>query len=407
MYLLMRRLLKLLRGKSKLSNTRFVTESLRKTMRHNSKARILILTAGFGSGHNKVAQALQASLLDEGAGHCELLDFFELAGPYAYRIAQFSNLFWVKWSPWLYGCFYWTMDHLHPDSWPQRALDRFGSERISAYIDTHSPDIVVCVYPTPARVLARNKVSGRFKGSLAVTVTDYRVNAQWLHGGVDLYLVAHDNVKDNLVKWGIDRSCVKVTGIPIDGEFSTTNSTTSQNSSTEPRIPLVVVMGSGYRKATIVKLAQACVRTQKRMRLLVQCGQDVDFRSSIGGLSSTSVQVTAVGYIDNMCEVMSTADILVTKAGGITVTEALSKRLPMIIHQPIPGQERGNAEFLATAGAAIITRDVSGVTQAVGLLLSSSKRVVEMKTAAARLSQPLASKIAAREILSRIVEGTR
>lgn len=232
-------------------------------------------------------------------------------------------------------------------------------------------------------------------------MTDYRISTQWVYPNVDLYLVAHPRMKDDLIERGIDGSHIAVTGIPIHPSFSKAIAATPAEFGLRPGVPVVLIMSSGYRVRTVLSMVQACMRLPLSMQIVAHCGRDQQLKAKLDAIAARNERIVTLGYVERMDILLSAVDVLVSKAGGITMTEALAKELPVIIYQPIPGQEQENTEFLVREGAAIVAYDAHALASAVRHMVADPTLRSNMRDSERRLSHPNSAEAAAKQILSR------
>lgn len=365
---------------------------------------VLILSARFGSGHTSVSNALKSSFAASGVSNVTLEDFYELASPRYNRLSRFIYTNSITWTPRLYGAAYYSANAVSPDSAIYNISDRFGRERLSAYLRETAPDVVVCTYPTPAGVIADLKSKSLFDGLLVTVITDYQAHSGWINNGVDLYLIADEDIKKNLIRHGLDDSTIEITGIPIDPIFALKNKYVKPVDGLPFDKPIVLFIAHAYRPDQVVNITNALTHSVPEAHFAVLCGPR---QSLINRLKSfeTAGNVTLFDYVDRIDRLMASADVLVSKAGGITLTEALACRLPVVIYRPIPGQEKENARFLAGRNAVVVAQDVVELAREVKSLVVDKGRADMMRKAASEIVNSDSSYRAVQAILSRVAAG--
>ena len=366
---------------------------------------ILILTAHYGSGHIKVSEALEAELRVAGVPEVAVVDFFDMTAPLLNKLVKSVHRETTKKAPELYGLFYRGMDAVKSDSWLNSRLQGFGREKLSEYIETYGPEVIVCTYPTPAGVLSRMKELGEYEGFVATVVTDYRAHSHWVQPNVDIYLVAHPGLRDDLIAAGVRDERIAVCGIPINSRFFEPAVVDAARYGLDPERPVVLVMAVGYTRLNAAAMVETCAALKSGFQVAVVCGHDEDLRAEIGeahGAAHGAAGVIVLGFVERVDELMSLADIIVTKAGGITATESLAKGLPMIIYKPTPGQEGANAEFLVAAGAAVVAHDPDELEAEIRLLLESEETRIEMRQAAEAVVVVRSARVAVEALLERV-----
>ncbi len=367
--------------------------------------RVLVLSASYGAGHNQAARAVQQAIINKApASDVRIVDFFQFVSQPLNRLVQNVYVQSVRHMPSGYGMFYKTTSAISADSWWQRQLNGLGRQRLLDYLKVFRPDIIVCTFPTPAGVLSEMRVEGTVDIPVFVVITDFTVHSQWLHPNVDRFFVAADEVAEGLQSRGIDQADITVSGIPIGPQFSNRLDKEKARGELGLRLdlPLVLVMAGAFNMLSGVgEVAQILAAIEIPHQSVIVAGRDQRLASRLRELTASAkhpVQVT--GFVNNVHTMMSAADFLVTKAGGLTVSEALSCDLPLIIYRAVPGQEESNTAFLARHGAAIPTRNYAGLESAVRNLLSDGARLAEMRATARRLARPDAADIIADQVLA-------
>ena len=356
-------------------------------------AAVTILTSSFGGGHRMAAVTVAAALRDlRPDWDIEVVDFFE-----QFVSSRFSRgVAWTYgWSarraPLMYGGVYATAQWVGERPRLQRWMDRVGRRRLRAYLRRRRPDVVVNTYPTPSAVLAALKRRGDIEVPSATILTDWESHSQWIHEGVDLYLVAHEALKAELTELGVPAERVQATGVPIRPGFVARPTTPTDG-------PVLVTVGAHgmMRRAE----ALCCALAQRAPRTVVVCGHDRSLRRRLEPLArGLGGRLEVHGFVDDIHRHYATASLLVGKPGGVTIAEALAVGLPMVLYGAIPGQERANQRFVVEAGVARAARTVAQTSAAAVELLEHPEDLVRMGRLAAALGKPDAARAAAAAII--------
>jgi len=350
---------------------------------------VLIFSATFGAGHVRAAEAiieaLRAKEPDVKVTH---LDFGAFLSKTFNSVIKSTYIELIKHGPKLWGKFYYRTSKIPPDSVFQRFLNGLGRREFVKLIQALQPDLVICTYPTVAGVLAQQRLKGVLNAPLITVVTDYAVHSQWIHPGVDLYIVGCDCVYDGLVARGINPSTIRVTGIPVSPKFEVVldREEILKKLNLELDRPTVLVMGGAYGVLGGAKWVMKILSdTAYPVQSIVVCGQDEKLYKSLESLIEEGKNpVARFGYVRNVEELMSASDIIITKSGGLTVSEALTKRLPLIIFKPIPGQEEENAIYLEAIGAGRVAKNEGELEKIIFTLLKHPKDLKRMRRAAVK-----------------------
>ncbi|HBV86435.1 MAG TPA: UDP-N-acetylglucosamine--LPS N-acetylglucosamine transferase [Desulfosporosinus sp.] len=234
-----------------------------------------------------------------------------------------------------------------------RFLNQLGRSNFLKYIQEFDPDLIVCTYPTVSSILAQLRLEHILQVPVVTIITDYTVHGHWIHPGVDRYMVACEEVKEMLVTAGILEQRIHVTGIPISPKFEKEKDLESIISKLglNPDLATFLVMGA-YGNSESIKKICTKLADSGQVQLIIVCGNDEKLYHSMQDVATSACNpLVLLGYVDNMEELMSVADLIITKSGGLTVTEALTMHLPLVIYKPIPGQEEENASFVQRIGA--------------------------------------------------------
>jgi processive 1,2-diacylglycerol beta-glucosyltransferase len=356
---------------------------------------VMILAARYGDGHMRAAKALALQLLWKHPQiRVGLLDYYAFVSPrldYTIRWAYLSS---VQKAPWLWRWFYLSTQHIDPESTTQALLNRIGIQRFFEAVSLHPPKVVISTYPTAAGVVATLKRRGRLNVTNFVVMTDYSVHSQWIHRGVDRYFVGCQDMVDEMRGRGIDPRKVEVTGIPVDGRFQLpVNRTEVLRRLGLPDQPTVLYMGGSYLpQSKFVRVLQELDHISVPHNLIIGAGREpARVRAARALQRHTRHPTVALGYVDNVHELMGASDLMVSKAGGLTVTESLCRSLPLVIYRQIPGQEEANAEFLVRHGAGVTAHNPRGVAVLINDLLRHPAKLRRMARQAHELGRPQAA----------------
>ncbi|MCL6548668.1 MAG: glycosyltransferase [Alicyclobacillus sp.] len=366
-------------------------------------SKILLLTASFGDGHNQAAQAVREALEAQGC-HARLVDFVDWLHPAVRSFAKFSLVQGVQKIPALYGLFYRSMSRIQPSSSLQRQLNQLGMPHMKRYLRSFDPDAVVSTFPLPNGVMSELRASGFTNIPNVTIITDYTAHRQWIHEHTDLYFVAAEPVKSELLAAGVPAERVRVTGIPVRSQFDepavqrllANRDRLRLERGLDPARPLILMMGGGAGLLGDVSDWESVV-LESSAQFCIICGRNERLWRRLQAIASDRVRV--LGYTHDVHEWMAMADLLITKAGGITVTEAFAMELPMLLYRPIPGQEAENARYAVEAGAAEVAYDVRTAVGLLSAIASDPGRLRRMKDAASRQKVPGAAAAIALELM--------
>jgi UDP-N-acetylglucosamine:LPS N-acetylglucosamine transferase/predicted metal-dependent phosphoesterase TrpH len=306
--------------------------------------KILILTAGFGDGHNAAARSLRDAieLLDEDA-RAEVLDLFADSYGVFNTFARKTYLGVVQYAPKLWGGIYSLMEN----PFVERQLGGFTrlQSKLEKVLEETQPDCVVSTYPVYAhaiKTIYRSHHERPFR-FITVVTDSITVNSAWYHAPSDFFCVANDATAEVLRKGGVPAKQIQTLGFPVSPAFAHPPPELPLPIGREPRRVLYII-NTGKKKAgkAIDRLLEL-----DDVHLTITVGRDPDLRLKlIERTRKHADRVRILGWTNQMPELLMSHHLVIGKAGGAIVQEAIAARCPMIINQVIPGQEEGNAELI-------------------------------------------------------------
>jgi processive 1,2-diacylglycerol beta-glucosyltransferase len=370
--------------------------------------KILILHASVGAGHARAAKAVAAALaLESPETHAVVVDALDLARPLFRRVYGRGYLELVEKAPALFGFLFELTDRRPgPRALGDRlrgAVQRWGAGELADLLARGGWDAVVNTHFLGPELIAALRLSGRLSAPSLTVVTDYDAHRIWAQEPTARYCVASPVAAASLRAHGVPGAAIEITGVPVDPAFSVPADRAAARRSfglSAGGIPVVVQAAGGQGTGPIEDVYRALLASAVPSELVVVCGRNEDGRRSLMKIRPPSRhRVKILGFTDRMRELMAAADLLVTKPGGLTVSEALACGLPMALVSPIPGQEERNADYLLENGAAVKADAPAALTGQIEDLLSSQARLSVMRRRAKSLGRPRAAFAVARAAL--------
>ena len=284
-----------------------------------------------------------------------------------------------------------------------RLLYRLDSRKFKTLLEEFQPGVVVCTQAFPCGMVSDYKKSFGLALPLVGVLTDYQAHAYWVHSEVDYYVVATQEAEERLREKGVSDKKILSYGIPVDPAFSSLKNREEilRKHSLSPEVPTLLIMGGSYGFGPIAEFVEAFDRSGIKAQLLVVCGKN---ERLFNRLSRKAIlfkkRVRVLGFVDCIDELMEAATCLITKPGGITTAEAVVKGLPMVLLNPIGGQETTNTEFLLKKGFARKAKDVREALELVRGLLEEPSRLEGIRQAARRHPQSTSAFELAQRLLS-------
>ncbi|WP_054968862.1 MGDG synthase family glycosyltransferase [Alicyclobacillus ferrooxydans] len=366
-------------------------------------SKVLVFTASFGEGHNQAAFAVSEALQNAGAT-VKIVDYVEWLNPAFRSFAKFSLLQGIQKAPSLYGLFYNSMSRIQPDSSFQRRLNHLGLTRLMRLLRSFQPDVVVSTFPTPSGVMSELRTNGWTSTPNVGIITDYTLHGQWVQEHTDAYFVATDSVKKQLLSHGVESSQIYISGIPIRSIFTNRSNANlaaqrvraREEHGFEADVPLIILMGGGAGVLGDVNEWERLMR-KTNAQFAVICGRNERLYKRMQSIEDHRIRI--LGYVSDVDEWMAMADLIITKAGGITVSECMAMELPMLLYRPIPGQETQNAKYAVDAGFAVQAKTFKVAKELIAQLISKPDTLEAMRANAHKVKRPNATTEIAETIL--------
>ncbi|OGW62073.1 MAG: hypothetical protein A2V83_06700 [Nitrospirae bacterium RBG_16_64_22] len=361
---------------------------------------LLAVYVSCGSGHRRAAQAVAAAARERGlvADSVNLLDHVH---PLFRRAYQNGYEWIVRHAPAIWAGLYASAAHPRSEAALRRVqgfLSRPAARPFFDLIETSRPSTVVATHFLAVHLLGPLRARCGFR--LAATITDFEAHPFWIDGAVDTYTVAHEDVARELSALGVPRDRIEVTGIPIQPDLDKRDSAACRKVLGIPDDERVIlVLSGGIGVGRIEQVVVDLARRRVAASVWVSAGNDAGRLRRLEALaSSLPLRVRPFGFVENIEDYLGAADVLVTKPGGLTVSEALARRLPTVLIDPIPGQEKANARFLTSRGAALEGGSAVEAVDAVERLLCDPALRSDLRRRMESLARPDAARDAARRL---------
>lgn len=306
-------------------------------MRGIMKKKILILSQLFGSGHTKAAEALAQGIAQlEPSIHTQIVEIGKMLHPKSTAIFFHSYKKLITMYPWLWKKIYESKQSQPISDWLQFTIYQLFHRKLEQMLDQIQPDLVICTHPFNSSSIARLKKRG-YPINLCTVITDFHAHGMWVQPEVDLYLVSDDDVHQQLRKMGIPKYRIAVTGIPVKSNFwKKTDKQEARRRLHLKDLPTVMIMGGGLGLGGIQELAHSLIKWREFVQILICTGYNDSLRFALQRNAHFQHQhIVILGFVDMIDTLLDAADLLITKPGGLTCFEALSKGVPMLIFQPI------------------------------------------------------------------------
>lgn len=368
------------------------------------RKKILVLYASYGDGHIQVSQALKERF--ESAG-CEvkLSDLFAEAYPVLNELTKFMYIKSYTLFPKLYGWSYYSTRHMRDDTPFAHWFHSWGTKKLKELLRGFQPDAVINTFPMLAMPELRKKTGVSIP--IFTVITDFTLHQRWVHPLIDKYYVATEDLRDSLIAAGISSEHIAVSGIPLKQSFQPLERTPAlyEKYGLDPLRKTVLIMAGSYGVLTGLKDICRAVAALPNTQLMIVCGKNKSLYHTMQETVKSLANAVVFGYCQQMHELMSLADVMVTKPGGVTLAESIQCALPLVLLRPVPGQERDNAEYFAEKGAAIISYSEEQAVSGVRNFLSDTPQRAKALQALHSLQKKQVAETIVADILEHIRPG--
>lgn len=372
---------------------------------YDSKLTILILTASFGNGHKSVAHTIGEEFNKTGYADTIICDLYKESHPLVNSVSKQAYLKSYDFG-YLYSLYYNGIEKLAHSSfgfWYRQ----LGKDYLKELIFNVKPDIIINTFP----VMVSSEIKKKYSLEIPIysIITDYCVHKIWLNDSINKYYIAHKDLVPVLKDWGIKNNQIEISGIPIDNAFESSNPQKSfeivrkKYGISDDRIILINAGAFGVMK----DITNICNRLDEldNVQSVVICGNNDKLRDDLE--KSNYNHVKPLGYINDVHHFYNISHCLITKPGGITLSEASSCCLPLILYNPVPGQELHNATLFEKKGAAIIAMDEDGIYNGVIDLLNKPRKLYSIRNALNNMYQKGSARRIVEDILNQIDEQNK
>lgn len=371
--------------------------------------KIVILYGSAGHGHQKAAESIQEGLLALGAPREKILVLDALTGTFAWFKKLYTAIYYysVKHTPQMWGASYALSDNVFIYQNIVRHLRRlvndFVSRPLIRRVIDEKPDIIISTHFLAPEIFGRLKEKGQINSYLVTVVTDFIPHSFWINPGTDHYWVMSEEGEKCLERKGVSSNRITAGGIPIALTFKPQNKKSEvrkKEGLDEKRFTLLITSGS-FGLGPTAEVLEAIKEFASSIQAIVVCGRNEDQLQALKK-QTYPFPIKLYGFVSHMDELMEASDLIIAKPGGATTSESLAKGIPLVVLQPIPGQEAGNARLLKERNAAFFLGDPGDIRVILKGILDYPEVLKEKKREIARLGKPDASLELARFVLNKV-----
>ncbi|MGD6777472.1 diglucosyl diacylglycerol synthase [Sutcliffiella horikoshii] len=362
--------------------------------------KVIILTASYGNGHLQVANSLYQECVNRGLTNVKICNLYAESHPFISEVTEKLYTKSFTYGKQFYKLFYYGMDIIQNKKM-LRLYYQYGFKRLTSLIQTEQPDILINTFPINAVPEFRRR-TGMVIPTFNI-ITDYCLHSLWLHDDIDKYYVASDELKAKIHSRGVPVSKVMVSGIPIRPAFSESydKSALYEKYKISPEKDLILLIAGAHGVLKNMKEICETLLLTTDHQLAVVCGKNLSLRNELAHLNNRyDDRFHCFGYIERIDELYRLANVMVSKPGGITLTEATATGTPLILYKPVPGQEKENALFFSQKGAALIAKNQDDLFLSIESLLEDKQKQSSLQSSIEKLNLPASQEVIMNDILN-------
>lgn len=367
------------------------------------KKRVLLLYISENSGHQKAALALEKAIrMLEPETEIMNINSFNYTNPLVERVIHRTYMGVIKNRPEVWEYLYDNPKVFRSLRRLRELIHKSNSGKLKTLLEDFKPDAIACTQAFPCGMIADYKTSFGLNTPLIGVLTDSYPHSYWFFDAVDYYVVNSETAMEKFTEHGIPREKIRIYGIPIDPKFAdkVDASAVRTEIGLDATVPTVLIMGGGQGLGPIAELVNELNRISHPVQIIVVAGNNKKLLDWLERRKQTLRMKTVIyGFTKDVDKLMSVSTLIITKPGGLTISEALSKSLPIVILNPIPGQEAKNTEYLLKNGAAVKADNAADAALLTEALITQRSKLEQMRGNAGRITKPDSSMAIARLIL--------
>ena len=363
--------------------------------------KVLIFYASYGGGHLNAAKSIKECIDTNYPNYeTELIDCMKYINKTIEKVTTSAYNEMAKKAPWAWGKIY-ADSQKGPLAHLSSRSNKIMAIKLLKLLREKNADLIISTHPFGSQMCSYLKRKGKINSKIATIMTDFAPHDQWLVGSdfTDYFFVAHDKMKQYLINKNIPEEKIFSTGIPISTRFTKEYDKEKllKEFNLQPGKQTVLFFGGGeygLGKSKTFNIFENLIQANENMQVIAISGKNPEMKKEFENIiekHNKSNCVKLLSYTNKVPELMSISDLVVTKPGGLTTSESLASCLPMIIINPIPGQEKENAEFLENHGIAVWIKNSNESKMIFELLLSNKEKLEDMKKNTSILAKPFST----------------
>lgn len=355
-----------------------------------NKRKIIIFSVSFGNGHNQVSKVLLSHLRAKGY-EIEIIDTFDAINALFHKVVLDSYLQLLRYRPSAWGKLYHYSEE-NPNSFFLKQFNAFLTNKLYRTLDEKKADIIITTHPIATTLLANVIRKKNVSVQLYALLTDFAVHPMSVHPEVDGYFIASEHLRYFAKTYKLDETIFYPTGIPTPKEtiHEYSKQQLRRKLKLDESMKTVIVAGGGVGLAKFSNILAGLEAFSEKLQIICVTGENRRARAKIERFQSKH-SVRVLGFTNLFMEYLKASDVILSKAGGVTMSEALVCETPVVIFQPLPGQEEQNSQFLMNYGAAIKAEVVEEIPVLLERIIFNKHYHSLMTENAKKLKQPNAA----------------
>lgn len=330
---------------------------------------ILILTASFGMGHNSVSKAIKEQIeIEDKNVKIEIADLWEIINP---KIKDFGSKLYYNLTenyPTVYNTIY-DIKNTYKNNIIDGILCNVHYKKLHNFIISEEPKVIISTFPLCSCLVSKIKKEYNINTNLITVITDVVDSWEWIYEETNMYLVPSNEVKERLIEKGINKDIIIATGIPVKKDFlnNTLNNTIKNK---------LLIVASGMTIEDISEELLTEINNKCPLKTIIVTGRNEKLYKKLSSFEFSNINI--LGFVDNIDKLMDESVFIVTKPGGVTLFEAISKELPLIIIDSSIGQEKGNVDYIKQNNIGIVIEDISELSNVIDYYINEPNIAIQI-----------------------------
>jgi processive 1,2-diacylglycerol beta-glucosyltransferase len=324
--------------------------------------KVIIFSVSAGGGHGHAAEAIKSYILENEPGsEVEIIDTLKYINRFIDKVVVGSYLNTIKITPSLFGKLYNFTETDGGIATVSGKVTELLTSKLLPLINKFNPDILLSTHPFSTEMISILKLKYKIDIPIAAILTDFAPHNFWIHPGIDAYVVSNFDMIEEMMARGVEKNIIHDLGIPVMKDFMEpfNREETLKELGFKSDKPTILIMGGSLGMGKISEIYEEIIKTSMDLQILVIAGNNKKLFSELTKLQEHSKKATKIlPYTSDVNKYMQACDLLLTKPGGLTITEALICKIPLAIFSPIPGHEEHNAQFLFRHNLAISIENI-------------------------------------------------